>query len=185
MALQILQHLQGRALADIVDVFIRQAVQADAAGICDAALTHDVCDAAQDEFRHGVIRQAGAFDQLGQHRVIPHQEPRVDADAMAADAGAGVQDIDPGVLIGDADDLVDIHPVAAADLGQLVGISNVDIAECILHDLCHLRRADIRHNNLALAEGRIGGLDLFANGGLVGADGPGVVLQLIDHIAGG
>lgn len=46
MALQILQHLQGRALADIVDVFfIRQAVQADAAGICDAALTHDVCDA--------------------------------------------------------------------------------------------------------------------------------------------
>ena len=89
-----------------------------------------------------------------------------------------------GVLIGDTDDLIDIHIVAAADFCQFVGVGDIDIPVGVFDDLGHFRGADVGDDDLALAEGGVGSLDGFAYSGIVGADGTGVMLQFIDHVAG-
>ena len=103
---------------------------------------------------------------------------------MPAYAGAGLQDIYPGMLVGNADDLVHIHAVRPADLGQLVGIGNVDIPEGIFYHLGHLRGADIRKHDLALAEAGVNIPDARGNLRAVSADGAVVAAQLIEHVAG-
>ena len=102
---------------------------------------------------------------------------------MAADARAGVEDVHARVLVGDADDLCDVHAADAADLGELVGKCDVDRAEGILDDLGHLGGADVGDGDLALAEA---GVDLchgLAHLGVVGANGAVVMEQLVDHVA--
>ena len=55
------------------------------------------------------------------------QEPGVDRDAVAADAGAGPENIDARVTVGEADHLphVDAHPVCHKR--ELVGESDVEV----------------------------------------------------------
>ena len=87
------------------------------------------------------------------------------------------------MLVGDADDLGDVHAADAADLGELVGEGDVHRAEGVLDDLGHLGGADVGDGDLALAEA---GVDLrhgLAHLGVVGADGAVVVQQLVDHVA--
>ena len=71
---------------------------------------------------------------------------------MAADAGAGLQDVDARMHVADADDLIHVHSVVAADARQFVGKGDVNGTEGVLHDLGHLRGADVRDHDLALAE---------------------------------
>lgn len=115
----------------------------------------------------------GETDEVGRLGVVADQEPRVDRDAVAADARAGVEDVHARVLVGDADDLGDVHAADAADLGELVGEGDVHRAEGVLDDLGHLGGADVGDGDLALAEA---GVDLrhgLAHLGVVGADGAG------------
>lgn len=179
-----LEHLQRRRLADVVDVLlVSEAVDADLRSVRDAALGHDLVRAVHDVLGHarvGLQREADEVRRLG---VVADQEPRVDRDAVAADARAGVKDVDARVLVRDADNLCDVHAADAADLGELVGEGDVDRAEGVLDDLSHLGGADVGDRDLALAET---GVDLghgLAHLGVVGADGAVVVQQLIDHVA--
>ena len=179
-----LEHLQRRGLADVVDVLlVGEAVDADLRGVGDAALGHDLVRAAHDVLGHGGVGLQGETDEVGRLGVVAHQEPRVDRDAVAADARARVEDVDARVLVRDADDLGDVHAADAADLGELVGEGDVDRAECVLDDLGHLGGADVGDGDLAPAEA---GVDLghgLPHLGVVRADGTVVVQQLIDHVA--
>lgn len=179
-----LEHLQRRGLADIVYVLlVGEAVDADFGGVGDAALRHDLVGPVHDVLGHGGVGLQGEADEVGRLGVVADQEPRVDRDAVAADARAGVEDVDARVLVRDADDLGDVHSADAADLGELVGEGDVDRAEGVLDDLGHLGGADVGDGDLALAEA---GVDLshgLAHLGVVGADGAVVVQQLVDHVA--
>ena len=179
-----LEHLQRRGLADVVDVLlVGEAVDADLGGVGDAALRHDLVGAVHDVLGHGGVGLKGEADEVGRLGVVADQEPRVDRDAVAADARAGVEDVHARVLVGDADDLGDVHAADSADLGELVGEGDVHRAEGVLDDLGHLGGADVGDGDLALAEA---GVDLghgLAHLGVVGADGAVVVKQLVDHVA--
>ena len=74
---------------------------------------------------------------------------------MSSHARSRRQDIDSGMLVGDPDDLIDIHIVKTADLCQFVGKGNVNVTEGIFHHLGHLCRADICHYDLPFAEGTV------------------------------
>ena len=178
------EHLEGRALADVVHILlVGEAVEADAAVVGDAVLLHDLVDALQHEHRLVVVGLHRLVDHLGQLRVVAHQEPGIHADAVAAHAGTRLQDVDARVHIADPDDLVDVEVVVAADAAQLVGEGDVDGAEGVLDDLGHLGRADVGDDDLALAEGGVEGLDALARLAAVGADRAVVVQEFVDHIA--
>ena len=70
-----------------------------------------------------------------------------------------------------------------ADAAELVGKGNIDGTVGVLHYLGHLGRADVGNHNLALAEGGIVLLHLFANLAAVGTDGAVVMEQLVHHVA--
>ncbi len=116
--------------------------------------------------------------------VVPHQEPGIDADAVPADARTGLEDVHARVHIADADNLIDVHVVVAADAGEFVGKSDVDGAEGVLDDLGHLGGADVSNDNFALAEGGVVLLDLLSYLAAVGADRAVVVEEFINHVAG-
>lgn len=179
-----LEHLQRRRLANVVDVLlVGEAVDADLRGVRDAALDHDLVGPVHDVLGHGGVGLKGEADEVGRLGVVANQEPWIDRDAVAADAWAGVEDVDARVLVGDADDLGDVHAADTADLGELVGEGDVDRAEGVLDDLGHLGGADVGDGYLALAEA---GVDLshgLPHLGVVGADGAVVVKQLVDHVA--
>ena len=63
-----------------------------------------------------VIHFARGADQGRVGAVGVNQEPRVDRDAMPADAGAGRQDVDAGVAVGEANHLphIDLHRIGDA-----------------------------------------------------------------------
>ena len=84
----------------------------------------------------------------------------------------------------DANDLIDVHVVVAADLRQLICKGDVHRTEGVLHNLGHFGGADVGDHDLTLAEGSVDGLDLLANRLIIRADGTVVVQQLIDHVAG-
>lgn len=179
-----LEHLQRRGLADVVDVLlVGEAVDADLRGVGDAALRHDLVGPVHDVLGHGGVRLQGEADEVGRLGVVADQEPRVDRDAVAADARAGVEDVHARVLVRDADDLGDVHAADTADLGELVGEGDVHRAEGILDDLGHLGGADIGDGDLAPAEAGVDLSNGLAHLGVVGADGAVVVKQLVDHVA--
>ncbi len=179
------KHLKGRALADVIDVFlVGEAVEADAAVVGDAVLLHNLVDALEDEDGLVVVGLHRLIDDLGKLRIVAHEEPGIDADTMAAYAGTGLEDVYTRVHIADADNLIDIHIVVTADAAELVGKGDVDGTVGVLDDLGHLGRADVGDDDFALAEGGVVALDLLADFLGVGSDGAVVVQQLIDHIAG-
>ncbi len=70
-------------------------------------------------------------------------EPRIDGDAVAADAGAGREDVDPRVAVGEADHLPHVEVHRIGDDRQLVGEGDVDVAVGVLDQLGHFRRAGV------------------------------------------
>ena len=104
VALLDVEHLEGRALADVVHILlVGKAVEADAAVVGDAVLLHDLVDALQHEHRLVVVGLHRLVDHLGQLRVVAHQEPGIHADAVAAHAGTRLQDVDARVHVADLD----------------------------------------------------------------------------------
>lgn len=179
-----LEHLQRRGLADVVDVLlVGEAVNADLGGVGDAALLHDLVGAVHDVLGHGGVGLKGKADEVGRLGVVTDKEPRVDRDAVTADARAGVEDVHARVLVRDANDLGDVHATDAADLGELVGECDVHRAKGVLDDLGHLGGANVGDGNLTLAEAGVDLSNGLAHLGVVSADGAVVVQQLVDHVA--
>ena len=179
-----LQQLQRRRLTHIVNIFlIGQAVQTDTAYISQTLFLHNLVDTIQHEIRHAVIGLHGLIDNLGQRGIVTNKKPRINADAMTANARTRLQNVYARMHIADLDDFIDIHVVMAADLRQLVCKGNIDCTESILNDLGHLSSTDVGNNDLALAERRIELLHLFTDSLVICADGAVVVQQFVDHVA--
>jgi len=184
MALLDVKHLEGRALADVIDVLlVGKAVEADAAVVGDAVLLHNLVNALEDEDGLVIVGLHRLVNDLRELGIVAHKEPGINADAVTAHAGTGLEDVHTRVHIADADDLIDIHIIVTADAAELVGKGDIDGAVGVLDHLGHLGRADVGDDDLALAERGIIALDLLTDLLGVGTDGAVVVQQLIDHIA--
>ena len=84
--------------------------------------------------------------------IVADKEPRINGDAVASHAGAGLEYVDTRVHVADFDNLIHIHIVVATDATEFVGEGKVDGAEGILHHLCHLGGAYVGNYDVALAE---------------------------------
>ena len=96
--------------------------------------------------RLAVVDLARGADQPGLLGRGVDDEPRIDGDAVAADARARLQDVDARVAVGEPDHLPDVDAELVADHRQLVGEGDVDVAVGVLDELGHLggarRRCD-------------------------------------------
>ena len=146
-------------------------------------LLHNFVDALEDEDGLVVVGLHRLVNDLRELGIVAHKEPGIDADAVAAHAGTGLEDVHTGVHIANADDLIYIHIVMTTDAAELVCKSYIHSAICVFYNFGHLSRADVSDDDLALAEGGVVALDLFADLLGVGSDSAIVVQQLIDHIA--
>ena len=124
-------HLLGdrkrRRLAQIIDIGLEG--QAEHRHGRRGHGLHRLKDASDVVGRPGVIDLAGRADEPGLIRSAGHQEPGVHGDAVAAHAGARLQNAHPRMAVGQVDELPDIHPDPLADEGQLVGEGDVEVAE--------------------------------------------------------
>ena len=125
-----------------------------------------------------------AADQAGGFGHAVHDEPGVHGDAAAADAGAGLEDLDARVAVGQFDHPPDIQAHAVADHRQLVGEGDVDVAVGVLGQLDQFGRVGVGHQAGALDEDAV---KLVGAGGASGgqaADDAVVFHQFQHHAAG-
>jgi len=144
---------------------------------------HNCPDSAQHIVRHGIVFLHGRPNHLGKRRIIPHQEPGVNADAVAAHTGAGLQNIHPWVHIAQADNFIYIQPGRMADCRQLIGKGNIYRPKGVFRHLCHFGGANIRHCNVTAAKSSIQPLHTLADFRLVGTNDAIVFPKLCQHIA--
>lgn len=111
-----LKHLEGRGLSEVIYIFlVGEAVETHPAVVGDAVLPHDLVDSVEDECRLAVVGLHGLVYDLCKLRVVAHEEPRVNGDAVAAHTGARLKNIHTRVHVADPDDLVHVHVVVTAD----------------------------------------------------------------------
>jgi hypothetical protein len=96
-----------------------------------------------------VVDLASGADQTRLLRVLRHDKPRVDGDTVAANARARLQDIDARMAVRQADQLPDVNALVGANQRQLVGKSDVDVAEAVFRQLAHLGGARVGHHAFA------------------------------------
>ena len=86
--------LKGRRLSHVIHVlFIGKAVQTNPTHISKSIFLHYLINTVQHEVRHAIIRFHGLVNYLCKGRVVTNQEPRVNGDAMPANARTRLQDI--------------------------------------------------------------------------------------------
>ena len=127
-----------------------------------------------------VVNLTGRADQTRLLRVLRHDKPRVDGDTVAADARTRLQDIHPRMTVRQADQLPDVNALVSANQRQLVGKSDVDVAEAVFRQLAHLGGARVGHHAFAFKE------DFIQLAGASGADrrhaaDNAVVFNQLDH----
>lgn len=103
---------------------------------------------------------------------------------MPAHAGAGLQDVDARVAVGQADQFPHIDVELVADDGQLVGKSDVDVAEAVFGELAHFCRAGVGDDAFALHEGFVQAYGRFGAARGQAADHAIVLHQLLQHLPG-
>ena len=137
--------------------------------------------------RHRAVDVVGERDEPRLEPVrahLPRQVQRIDRDAVAADAGTGIERHEPeGLGGGGIDHFPRVHAQAPAHERELVGERDVDVAEDVLvqlHELGHLRARDRVHarDDLPVERGR-----QLGAGGRDAAHDLGNVADLEDRVA--
>ncbi len=103
-------------------------------------------------------------------------EPRIDRDAVAANTGTRLVEVDARVQVRQLDDLPRADPQVLGDQRQLVRQRDVDVTVGVLHDLDHLGRGGVRQMDLPGDDRRVEHTGLLGAGGRHATDDA-VVLQ--------
>ena len=128
----------------------------------DAVFLHNLVDALEDEDGLVVVGLHRLVDDLGQLGKIANKEPGIHANAVAADAGAWLQDVYAWMHIADSDNLIHIHVVVTTYTAEFVCKGYINSAEGIFNHLGHLGSTNICDDDLTLTEGRIIALLTFS-----------------------
>ena len=141
----------GGRFAQVVDVRLKGEAEAGDGG----ARSRGGADLGDDVMRLGVIDLAGGAQEARFGGRSVDDEPRVDGDAVSADAGAGLEDLHARMSISQADELPDVDPELIADQRELIGEGDVHVAEGVLRQLGELGRARIGEEDLRGGEGSV------------------------------
>ena len=147
---QLLGDLERRRLSQVVDV--RLEGQAEGGDDRVTEPVGPVRDLGEDDLGLVVVDLAGRADEPGLLGHGADDEPRVDGDAVAADARSGLEDVDARVLVRQLDELEDVDAEPVGDHRQLVGEGDVDVAERVLGELGHLGGRRVGQVQLGVAE---------------------------------
>ena len=92
------------------------------------------------------------MDQARLLRILRHDKPRIDGNAVTADARPRLQNIHPWMAVCQADKLPDVDPLLGANQRQFVGKGDIHVAEAVFRQLAHLGGARIGDHAFALEE---------------------------------
>src|SRR5690606_9841578 len=113
-----------------------------------------------------------------------NDEPRIDRNAVTTHPWAGLKDVYPRVMIRQLNDLPYIDAKSLADLRELIGEGDVDVAEGVLAQLYHFSGAAIGWYQLTFDEGGIERRSRFGGSRGKTADYAVVVHQFGHHVSG-
>jgi hypothetical protein len=143
-ALQLMDDLERRGLADVVDVpLVADAQHENPRAVQGLApLVERVGDEGDHRAGHRAVDLMGEVNEArfeaGQAR-LPGEVEGVDGDAVPAQAGPRVEGHEPeGLAGGRVDDLPDVDAQGAGHEGDLVDEADVDGADGVLQELDHL-----------------------------------------------
>ena len=144
-----------RAFAEIVDVGLERQAQA---GDLLARMRFQQRGGLGDHVVHlAVVDQPRGADQRRLLGRSVDNEPRVHRDAVAAHAGAGLQDVHARMPVGQPDHFPHVQPHLVRHHRQFVGEGDVDVAIGVLDQLGHLGRTRVRGHAGAAHEALVEG----------------------------
>ena len=127
--------------AQIVDIWIEGQTQAADAGRAPKLIfqsSSSGLNLLDPPTAVAVIYAAGCLNQGGAVGCGGGDAPWIRGDAVSAHAGASLQQIHPGVVIDQADQLANVDSEVIADKLELVGEGDIDIAEAVFGGLHQL-----------------------------------------------
>jgi hypothetical protein len=80
---------------------------------------------------------------LASSGVLWQNKPGIHGNAVAAYPAAGLQNVDPGMPVGKADQFPDINIQLVANQGKFIGKGDIHVAERILCEFAHFRSAGV------------------------------------------
>jgi len=181
---------EGRRLAEVVDVaLVGEAEDEDFRSLDGLALVVESGgDVVDDEVGHAGIDFAGEFDEAGAEVELlgfPGEVEGIDGDAMASEAGAGVEGLEAeGLGFGGVDDFVDVDAHAHAELLELVDERDVDAAVDVFKQLGHFSDGGAADADGAAEDGAIHGGGEIRGGLAASADHLGNVVAGDGVVAG-
>ena len=131
-------------------------------------------DLVEDEVRHGGVDFTGELDEAGVEIELfgfPGEIEGVDGDAVAAEAGAGIEGREAeGLGLGGIDDFVDVDAHAHAKLLELIDQGDVDAAVDVFEEFGHLGDRWRANRNDASKYGAVHGSSEFGSDWAAAAD---------------
>ncbi|MOA39331.1 hypothetical protein D3C78_1610990 [compost metagenome] len=88
---------------------------------------------------------------------LADNKPGINSNAVSTYPRTRLQDIDPWVAVGQADQFPDVDVQLVADDRQLVGEGDVHVTEAVLRQLAHFRSAGVGDDALAFDENLVQG----------------------------
>ena len=151
-------------------------------------LVERVGDLLDDEVGHVGVDFAGQLDEAGAEVELlglPGEIEGIDGDAVAAEAGAGIEGLEAeGLGFGGVDDFVDVDAHAHAELLELVDQRDVDAAIDVFKQLGHLRDGGAADGHDAAEDGAVEGCGQLGGSGTAAADNLGDVVAGDGVVAG-
>ena len=172
----------GGAFAQVVNVgFERQAEAGDGWG---SESFRPSADALDDVVRLAIVDFTCNAYKAGLFGGGVDDEPGVDGDAVSADAGAGLQDVDAGVAVGEIDQFPDVDPEFVADQREFVGVGDVDVAVGVFGEFAEFGGARMGGEAGAFDEGFVEPCGGFGAAGGHAADDSVVADEFLEDVAG-
>src|SRR6266849_4131298 len=115
---KLMRYFQSGALSEIIDVCLECQAATSDIGI---GMLLDQCGRPFNcPSNHRIVHFATCLDQAREIRCRFDNEPGIDRDAGTTDSGAGAQDVDARVSIGEIDDFPHVNPITIAAPRYLV-----------------------------------------------------------------
>ena len=130
--------------------------------------------------RFVIVHFARGTDKPRLLRVLCHNKPRINSDAVAAHARARLKNIDARVTIRQANQFPDVNPLIGTNQRQFISKSDIHIAEAVFGELTHFRRPRVSDDTLTFEENLV----QFAGAGRANrrhAANHAIVFNQLDH----